>query len=475
MVMGRGESGWGERILILVITLRMVTGGMDALLLPIAIPAISKAFGGEWASLLLMMQGVVLSGLLVFSGRIGDCIGLKRIFMAGTVLFLAGTILSAFATSMEELLIFRVISSLGTTFGLAVAFPLLRVHIPEERRGRAFGFATAGTSIGLVIAPGLFGYCLQYLTWEIMFLSMVPFGIIILCAGQVSIPRDPETRIIRDADLPGAIILMVALGIFSLGLPVSLHAQDMTGIILTLAACAGVMILFLIRERRAAHPIAEPDLLRLREVRIPLFLSLGVYTIFFGYLFFAPVLLNEILMLSPIRSGILIGLASLIPAVGNPLSGYFIERNGKKSITRLIIAGSIAGMLSSLSLAGIGILGGMTASIISLVFFGVFFACMRTSVYYYYYLSVPAERAGTAGGILETSIEITSPLSLMIVHLCFASGIILGSGGVVSIRSIFSDVIAGIAGIFLCFFVISLAMLVIILRESSRDPSDTTG
>lgn len=443
----------------------MIVGGMDALLLPIAIPAISKEFGGEWASLLLMSQGVVLSGLLVFSGRVGDKLGLKRIFIAGTVLFIIGTVLSAWATSMEQLLLFRVISSLGTTLGLAVAFPLLRIHIPEERRGRAFGFATAGTSIGLVISPGLFGYCLQYLSWQVMFLSMIPFGLIILVASVLCIPKDTSLRLLHRLDLPGAVLLMMALSIFSLGLPVSLNTQNVPGMLGTLAATAVFIILFIIWERRAENPIAEPDLIRLREVRIPLFLTLGVYTIFFGFLFFAPVFLNEILMLNPIRSGILMGLASIIPAVGNPLSGFIIERFGMKSILHLIATGSIAGMLLSLSMILMNYIGGLTAIMLSLIFFGVFFACLRTSVYYYYYQSVPAERAGTAGGILETSIEITAPVSLMIVHLSFASGIILGSGGIVSIRNISFDIISGVQGIFACFFLICLGMLFIILRE----------
>lgn len=458
-------SQWTERILILIVTLRMIVGGMDALLLPIAIPAISKEFGGEWASLLLMSQGVVLAGLLVLSGRIGDKVGLKRIFIAGTVLFLIGTVLSAYASSMEELLVFRVLSSLGTTLGLAVAFPLLRIHIPEERRGRAFGFATAGTSIGLVISPGLFGYCLQYLSWPEMFLSMVPFGLVILIAGILYISKDTDLRVLHSLDLTGAVLLMIALGIFSLGLPVSTYNQNISGILITLALTAVFIALFIIWERRAENPIAEPDLIRLREVRVPLFLTLGVYTIFFGFLFFVPVFLNEILMLSPIQSGIMIGLASVIPALGNPLSGFIIERYGMKSILHLITGGSIAGMLLSLSLILTSYIGGLNAIMLSLFFFGVFFACMRTSVYYYYYQSVPADRAGTAGGILETSIEITAPVSLMIVHLSFASGIILGSGGIVSIRNIAVDIISGVQGIFICFFLICLGMLLIILRE----------
>jgi len=412
---------WGERALILIITLRMIFGGMDALLLPIAIPAISKEFGGEWASLLLMSQGVVLSGLLVFSGRLGDRLGLKKIFISGSILLLIATILSGYAASMEQLLFLRVLSSLGTTLSLAVAFPLLRIHIPEERRGRAFGFATAGTSIGLVIGPGIFGYCLQYLSWPLMFFTLIPFGLIITLAGWIWIPKDNHEKTRHSFDIPGAVLLMIALSILSLGLPISLHNQNISGIVITLIIAGIFSLLFIIWERKADNPIAVPDLLILPDVRTPLFLTLGLYTIFFGFLYFAPVFLNEILMLSPVKSGILIGLASLIPAICNPLSGFFIERYGMRSIKGLIIFGSIAGIFCCLSLIFIKILGGINAITLSLIFFGIFFACLRTSVYYYYYLSVPTDKAGTAGGILETGVEITSPISLIIVHLCFAS------------------------------------------------------
>ncbi|PKL60322.1 MAG: hypothetical protein CVV33_03275 [Methanomicrobiales archaeon HGW-Methanomicrobiales-4] len=462
-------SVWGERALVLIVTLRMISGGMDALLLPIAIPAISKEFGGEWASLLLMSQGVVLSGLLVLSGRMGDKLGLKRIFVIGSFLFLVGDVLSGYASSMEQLLIFRVLSSLGTTLSLAVAFPLLRVHIPEERRGRAFGFATAGTSIGLVIGPGLFGYCLQYLSWPVMFFSLIPFGVIIMGAGWYWIPRDSHERVSHTFDLPGAILLMIALSVMSLGLPISLHTQNITDVVITLTITGLFLFLFILWERKADNPIAEPDLLRLPDVRTPLFLTLGVYTIFFGYLYFAPVFLNEILMLSPVKSGVFIGLASVIPAVCNPLSGLFIERHGMKSIRVLIIGGSVAGILCCLSLFFLEILGGFNSIMLSLIFFGIFFACTRTSVYYYYYLSVPAEKAGTAGGILETGIEITSPISLMIVHLCFASGIIFGAGGIISTRNLSIDVIPGVQGIFLCFLVICIGMLIVMKRKGDAD------
>lgn len=460
-----------ERLIIGVITFRFIMGGIDGSILPLGISSIAWDFGGDYASFLFLIEGVIFASALIFAGRLGDQVGLKKIFLAGILLLTAGSAVSAFSPGIEWLMACKFISSLGLTLSLAVSVPILMVFIRREHQGRAIGYTVMGTSIGAVIGPVICGLILQSFGWQPMYLLLIPFGLAILIAGFFSIPSGPCKNLRIAYDFPGFFLIFLTLGVFSIGMNLGLIEQNpiffAQTLIITILAGAG----FILWERRAEEPLVDLSFLFQKVVLIPLVMAFSIYAVYRISYYFIPIYLSEIQKISPVMIGLITSIGAIIPAVGSPLSGLYIEKRGIAGAKRLLILSGVFGVLSSLCMISIRWTGWVFSVYLSLIFLGMMFALGWTAAYSYYYAYVNLKKVGMAGGIFETVAEIAGLLSISMVQISFAAGLLLSSGGTISARDITWQSIPGVQAIYLvalilCILTILLAMKKPVLPES---------
>lgn len=113
---------------------------------------------------------LVLAGLMLTCGALGDRYGRKRMLILGLALFAAASALATWTTSVEVLIAARAVMGLGGAMILPVAFAVLPALFPPAERGKAVALVVLGTGLGIPLGPLIGGYLLENFWWGSIFL-----------------------------------------------------------------------------------------------------------------------------------------------------------------------------------------------------------------------------------------------------------------------------------------------------------------
>jgi EmrB/QacA subfamily drug resistance transporter len=372
---------------------------IDGSIVNIALPTIRADFATslpvvQWVSVAYLLT---LASLTLGVGRWGDIVGKKRIYLAGFVLFTLASVLCGAAPSIGFLIGFRVIQALGAVMILALGAAILTEAFPPQERGKALGLIGTFVSVGVVTGPVVGGLILSTFEWRAIFLVNLPVGIIGIWMVIRFVPRTPPAGGQR-FDLPGALLLALALLLFSLGVT---FGQDLGyGSPAVVAAILGGLVLgvaFIVVEKRTPTPM-----LPLGMFRNPL-LSVSVATGFLAFsalsatFFLLPFYLEGVLGFDLPKTGLALSAAPLVIGVVAPLAGALSDRMG---VRRLTLAGLTIMGLAYLGFQTLGtdttFLGFALVAIPIGLGIGTFQSPNNSAIMG----SVSREYAGVAGGML---------------------------------------------------------------------------
>ncbi|MCF8031094.1 MAG: multidrug effflux MFS transporter [Desulfohalobiaceae bacterium] len=143
-----------------------------------ALPRLSQEFNTSEAAvnLTLILYFLGMAGSMLFWGPLSDKYGRKPVLLAGLTLFTASSLACAAAGSIHQLILFRVLQSLGAGAGVAVNNAILKDVFSGRERERALATVITLILIAPVLAPTLGGFLLQYMSWRGLFLLLGVFG-----------------------------------------------------------------------------------------------------------------------------------------------------------------------------------------------------------------------------------------------------------------------------------------------------------
>jgi len=170
----------------------------------------------------LHMHSVIVSYVLTvavtlpISGWLADRFGVRNIFFCAIVLFSIGSVLCAFSTSLDQLVMARVVQGIGGAMMVPVGRLTVMKIVPREQYMSAMTFVTTPGQIGPLLGPALGGILVQYASWHWIFLINIPVGIIGAIATLMLMPN--YTMQTRRFDFLGFVLLAVGMATLTLAL-----------------------------------------------------------------------------------------------------------------------------------------------------------------------------------------------------------------------------------------------------------------
>ncbi|MEU6170382.1 MFS transporter [Streptantibioticus parmotrematis] len=384
----------------------------------------------EWVSLAYL---ITLVALLVPVGRLADAHGRKLFYLYGFVVFTAASAACGLAPSLAALVVFRVVQAAGAAMMQANSVALVATSAPRDRMRTALGVQAAAQALGLALGPTVGGALVSTLGWRWVFGINVPIGAVALVAGHYLLPRTRTRNRVPGFDWPGLALLALATtaGLLGVSAASGLRVPGWAvGALFAVAVAAGWG--FAVRQGRAAAPLLDLALLRLRAV------STGLAGALFGYLvLFGPLVLVPVVLTAAGRSELTAGVVLTALPAGFALAATGADRvlpRGLPDRTRCLLgAGVCVAALGWLAVAGPAGLGTLTPALAVLgLGLGLFTPANNTLIM----SAIPAGSSGTGGGLVNMARGLGTALGVALVtlalHLTSATGalvVLLAAGG----------------------------------------------
>jgi len=310
----------------------------------IALPAIAKDFGANAILLSWVTTGFFLVPAMfaIPLGRIADIYGLKKIFTYGVLIFTIASFLAAISPRIEFLIMARCLQGVGSAMILVTGMAIITSTFSLSERSKVIGINITFIYIGMAIGPVIGGLVTQYLEWRSLFYLMLPLGILIILLILWKL-KGVEWAVCEgeNFDKIGSII-------FSISLLLILWGFSMITIILgMLMVLLGIIgsILFIYYELKIEHPVLDMKLFFNNKMFAFANLSTLIsFTGTFAVVFLLSLYLQYIRGVTPVSSGILLGISTIFMAIMSTISGKLSERYDPTKIA------SIGMMIITLSL-----------------------------------------------------------------------------------------------------------------------------
>jgi DHA2 family methylenomycin A resistance protein-like MFS transporter len=415
-----------QRAALAVAMLGFFVVALDAQIVNVALPDIGDKLGGGLSGLQWVVTGYTLtfSSLLLFAGTLSDRIGARRAYGIGMAVFVIASALCGLAPSLGVLIASRVAQGVGAALITPTSLALIREAYDDARqRAKAVAYWALGGSVAAAAGP-ILGGILTELNWRIIFFINLPVGLLaVVLLTRVA----PSPRRAHPFDIVGQISALVALVGFTYGvIEGGSHSYGDPEIILSFVLAAIGAVAFLVSQARGKHPMVPLDLFRARPVAISLAAAFLTMAGFYGVVFVQSLYFQQVRDASPLQTGLLFLPMTALVAILNPLAARVALRFGSRVP---IIGGQllmVVGLLG-LALAPVDLpLWSVSLLMVPVGVGGSFTVPPLTSLLLD---AVPAPRAGTASGVLNTARQVGGSMGVavsgaVIAHMAgFMSGL----------------------------------------------------
>lgn len=331
----------GRWLALSVLVLAVLLVAVDATVLGLATPYISEDLKPSGTQLLWIgdVYSFVIAGLLVSMGSLGDRIGRKRILLGGATAFGAISILNAYATTPELMILARALLGVAGATLMPATLALIRnlFHDPRER-SLAVGIWGATASAGTAIGPIAGGFLLEHFWWGSVFLINLPVMAVLVLVGIRTLPesRNPNPG---PWDLISVVLSLVGvIGVVYAVKEAATHGVEWPALAAG-ALGAAALYWFVRRQLRLPAPLLDMRLFRNRGFSAAVLADLLTILGLSGLVFF----LSQYLQLVQGRRPFEAGLAELPAAVGAVAAGLIAGRAARRFSVRSVVSGGLAG------------------------------------------------------------------------------------------------------------------------------------
>lgn len=338
------------------------TGVVIETAMNVTFPTLMREFSVGTSTVQWLTTGylLVLATVIPTSSFLKHRFPLKKLFVAGNLLFLCGTVLDAVAGSFPLLLLGRLLQGAGTGIGLPLMFNLVLDQAPLDKIGTMMGAAMLVCALAPAVGPSLGGFIVGQFGWRMIFVALIPGLLFSLAAGIYAI-RQSSPYGPRAFDFFGLGCLAVA---FSCLLLLCSYASSLPLLPVAALAVLGLAAVgtFLKQEtrllRQGKAPLLNLDVFHSASFDGAVLGLLLVQFLCLGIGFLLPNYAQLVLQSDPFRAGCILLPGCLVGAALAPVSGRLYDRLGA---AKPLFLGSLCILLSqvgyNLALGNVEILG----------------------------------------------------------------------------------------------------------------------
>jgi EmrB/QacA subfamily drug resistance transporter len=374
---------------------------LDSTVVNLALPAVQGDLGASDAELQWVVNAylLVMAALTVTAGRLGDLLGRKRVFQAGMLVFMAGSIVSATAPSPIALVLGRIVQGFGGSALVSLSLAIVARAFSDHDRGQALGIWASVSAVALAIGPLLGGLLVDDLSWRWIFWLNLPVCAIGIAITAASAEESRDETAAPGIDVPGLVTIGLGLGLLVLAL---VQGGDWGWTSAATAGCllAAIALLaaFWVLEHRVQQPIVDFALFRNGPYLGATAAGFALVGAFWVVMFYEPQYLQNVLGHSALAAGLLVLPITVPMILLSPFTGWLARAVGLRLLMSLGMAIGTGGLVV-LTLVDTGASYGVLVCgyLLFGVSLGIVYATMSTAAMD----SMPAEKAGIASGVLS--------------------------------------------------------------------------
>jgi DHA2 family methylenomycin A resistance protein-like MFS transporter len=406
---GQLKPGPGRSLAVALLGFFVIT--LDALVVNVALPAIEGDLGGGIKGLLWVVDGYTLmfAALLLFAGTLSDRIGARQAYGAGLAIFVAASVACALAPALSVLVAARFVQGAGAAVMLPASLAMIReAYTDAAQRARAIALWAVGGAVASAAGPVVGGF-LTLLSWRMIFFINLPVG---LAALYLLFRVSRSSRRAVPFDWAGQVAAVLGMGALTYGLiEGGAEGFGAPSVLFALAVAVAALTTFLVVQVRGSHPMVPLDLFRSRPVAVSVSVGFAFMVGFYGLVFLLSLYFQEQRGLSPLATGLAFLPMTALSIFVNPASARIAERFGPRvpiAAGQVLMATGLLSLCVAVTGAPIVLLSILTMPV------GIGAALAIPIVTALLMNSVPAERAGIAGGVLNTCRQVGGALAVAV-------------------------------------------------------------
>lgn len=404
-------------VTLIAIVLVYIPVAIDATVLHVAAPTLSVQLNTSGNELLWIIDiySLVMAGMVLPMGALGDRIGFKRLLLLGSGLFGLASLAAAFAPGANWLIAARAFLAIGAAMIVPATLAGIRNTFSDMRhRNMALGLWAAVGSGGAAFGPLIGGMVLEHFWWGAVFLINVPVVVVVMALSARVVPPQAGRRE-QPLNMTHALMLIMAILLLVWSAKTAMKGV-MTWWAVSLALMTGMILLttFVRIQLSAAIPMIDMRLFIHRIILSGVMMAITAMVTLVGFELLMAQELQFVHGKTPFEAGLFMLPLMLASGFSGPLAGMLVSRLG----LRLVATGGMA--VSAFSFFGLSITDFSTQSwqawgLMMLLGFSAASALLASTSAIM--AAAPKEKAAAAGAIETMAYELGAGLGIALFGL----------------------------------------------------------
>jgi EmrB/QacA subfamily drug resistance transporter len=331
-----------------VCLLATVMAILDITVVAVAQRTFIDQFGSAQVVVAWTMTGytLALATVIPLTGWAADRFGTKRLFMGSVVAFALGSVLCAVASTILQLIVFRVVQGIGGGMLMPLGFMIMTREAGPGRLGRLMSILSIPMLLAPIGGPILGGWLIDTSSWRWIFLINLPIGLVTLVLAAIVFPRDHPARS-ETFDVVGGLLLSPGLATFLFAVSSVPRCGTVADRRVLIPAAVGLVLIAAFvahARRRADHPLIDLRLFQNKVITHANVTMLLFAAAFFGAGLLLPSYFQQVLHQTPMQAGVHMIPQGLGAMLTMRLTGPLVDRQGPGKIVLVGIALITAGL-----------------------------------------------------------------------------------------------------------------------------------